>query len=319
MITLPYETLVEKIVAGSDLSKEVVEERVKKKMSQLSGLISKEGAAHIIGNELNVPLYDEHSGKVLIKNLLPGLRDVEVVGKILRMYEQRDFEVRGRKGTVASLLLGDETGKIRVTFWGNATEPFKNFKEDDVLKIKGGYVKENNSFPEVHVNDRTTVTQNPEGVDVAVSQKQERKEIKDLKEHDNDVSVLATVVDLSEPRFFQICGECGKRVKEEACAAHPEKPLTYSYVLNGFLDDGTDNIRAVFFREQAATLLKNDDEAMQALREDAEAFTQKKKEILGSLLLVKGRVTKNKMFERTEFIVQSMQEPSAKEELARME
>ena len=56
MIKVPYDEVVEKIVSETELSKEDVDDKVKIKMDQLSGLISKEGAAHIIANELNVTL-----------------------------------------------------------------------------------------------------------------------------------------------------------------------------------------------------------------------------------------------------------------------
>lgn len=327
MIAIPYETLIEKIVEQSDLNRGDVETRVKSKMQQLSGLISKEGAAHIVANELNVIIQHDTTSKVKMKDIMPGLRDIEVVGKIVRKYELRTFEVSGRSGKVASLMFADETGKMRLVMWGSANEKFESMKEGDVLKVKGAYVRENNNFTELHSNDRSVVEINPEGIEIDVVAEPvavvSRKSISELTEEDSDIEVLATIVDVNEPRYFEVCPECSKRVRPGddgtlACASHPEAVISFSYVLNAFLDDGTDNIRSVFFREQAEKLFgKNHDEMIALRGQDAEINTLRTS-LLGKIVKVRGRVSKNQMFDRMEFIVRNINlDPDPKAELER--
>ena len=81
MIQMPYEDVVAKIKEKSGLSDSEIENKVSQKLEQLSGLISKEGAAHIIANELGVKIFEQVSGKLQIKNILTGMRDVETKGK----------------------------------------------------------------------------------------------------------------------------------------------------------------------------------------------------------------------------------------------
>ncbi len=329
MIAIPYETLVEKIVEQSDLSKEDVETRVQSKMKQLSGLISKEGAAHIVANELHITIVHDTSSKVKMKDVMPGLRDIEVVGKIQRKYELRSFEVSGRTGKVASLMLADETGRMRLVMWGTANDKFEQMKEGDILQVKGAYVRENNNYTELHSNDRSTVEINPEGesIDVALEPltKTSRKSISELTEEDSDVEVLATIVDVNEPRYFEVCPECSKRVRPGddgtlACQAHPEAVINFSYVLNAFLDDGTDNIRGVFFKEQAEKLFGKSSEEMVSLRGQDGDINTIRTSLLGQIVKVKGRVSKNQMFDRTEFIVRNIDlNPDPKAELERAE
>ena len=69
-------------------------------MKQLSGLISKEGAAHIVANELGIKLFDSFTGKLQIKNIIAGLRNVETVGKVLQVYELREFTTNERQGII---------------------------------------------------------------------------------------------------------------------------------------------------------------------------------------------------------------------------
>jgi len=119
MIKMPYNDILEKIKEKSGLSEEEIKEKIDTKLKQLSGLISKEGAAHIVANELGVKLFDALGGKLQIKNILAGMRSVEVVGKVLRVFELREFNSKGRAGKVASFVIGDETGTIRIVMWGD--------------------------------------------------------------------------------------------------------------------------------------------------------------------------------------------------------
>ena len=54
MITIPYEKLLERMQEASGKSKEELAKKIQAKLEELSGLISKEGAAHIVANELGV-------------------------------------------------------------------------------------------------------------------------------------------------------------------------------------------------------------------------------------------------------------------------
>jgi hypothetical protein len=56
MINIPIDVIIEKITEQTDLKEEEVQNKINSKLEQLSGLISKEGAAHIVANELGVKL-----------------------------------------------------------------------------------------------------------------------------------------------------------------------------------------------------------------------------------------------------------------------
>ena len=135
MINMPYEDIVSKLKEKSGLSDKEIEKKVKEKLDSLSGLISKEGALHIIANELGVKL-EMTSGPVQIKNLLAGMRNVESAGKVTQKYELREFQKGERKGSVASLMINDGTGAIRVVFWNDQTEQFKKINEGDIIKLE---------------------------------------------------------------------------------------------------------------------------------------------------------------------------------------
>ena len=87
MIKLPLSDIISKIKQKSQLSEQEINAKIDKKLDQLSGLISKEGAAHIIANELGIKLFEETSGRLQIKNILAGMRNVETLGKIQRLFD----------------------------------------------------------------------------------------------------------------------------------------------------------------------------------------------------------------------------------------
>ena len=64
-----YQQLIEFISENSGVSTEDIERKIEAKQAKLSGLISKEGAAHIVANELGIKLMDSFSGKLQIKKM----------------------------------------------------------------------------------------------------------------------------------------------------------------------------------------------------------------------------------------------------------
>ena len=215
MIKIPYEHIIERIKKEGKISEEEINQKIDAKMKQLSGLISKEGAAHIIANELGIKLFENFSGKLQIKNIIAGLRSVETVGKVAQTYELREFKTNDREGKVASLVIGDETGTIRVVMWGEQAENIKNINKDMTIKVIGGYVKNNKGYIELHLNEKSQVILNPEGETVKeIKQpKTERKSIDKLTESDSYVEILGTIVQIFDPRFFERCPQCSKRSK----------------------------------------------------------------------------------------------------------
>ena len=326
MIKIPYEEIILKINEKTKMSVNEIEDRTEAKLKQLSGLISKEGAAHIIANELGVKVFEPLSGRLQIKNILTGMRDVETVGKVLQVYEMKEFSSETRSGKVASLLIGDETDTIRVVLWGSQADNVKNIGEGFVVKVLGGYVRENNGRKEIHLNDRSQLIINPkdEIIKDVVEIKSNRKEIKDLTENDNEVELLGTIVQVFDLKFYEICPKCSKRAKPSVdlfeCAEHGNVIPAYAYVINAVLDDGTETIRCVFFRNQVDRLINLNNEQILNFKNNPADFETVKNELIGTIVKLNGRINKNSLFNRLEFIVQQVDpNPNPEEELKRLQ
>ncbi len=327
MIKMPFEDIVAKIKEKSSMQDSEINDKIQKKLEQLSGLISKEGAAHIIANELGVKIFEQISGRLQINNILEGMRSVEVVGKIQQVYEVREFNKNGKEGKVGSFMIGDETGTIRVVCWGDKTELLSQLKTDKIVKVSGGYVRENRGLKEIHLGDNSKVIMDPEGETVGevkeTKREFKRKMIKDLENTDSNIAILGTIVQVFEPRFFEVCPQCGKRARQREgkfhCEAHDAVEPAYSYLMTFFLDDGTENIRCVLFRDQVDKLTAKKREEILAYRNNPEKFDEIKTALLGNIVKLAGKVNFNDMFARKEFVAQVVfPNPNPEEELSRL-
>jgi len=318
---IPLEEVKKRIIDSGKLTEEGLADKIKEKLDQLSGLISEEGASHIIANELGVKIL-EPAENLKIKNLAGGLSNVTISGKVVKKYEVRHFETNERKGKVGSLLLGDETGVVRLVLWNDQADQLEKINEEDILKIESGYLKEQNNRKELHINSKSSLNINPEGIiieGVQEPQRKVRKTIKELEENDENVELLSTIVQVYDLRFYEVCPTCNKRTREKEgvfeCQEHGVIQPNYSYVLNCFLDDGSDNLRCVFFKNQTIQLLGMTDEQIQPFRTNDE-FSQVKNDLLGNIIKITGRASQNQVVGRIEFIAQNVvKNPDPKEEL----
>jgi ssDNA-binding replication factor A large subunit len=306
MVKIPLNDIISKIVEKAGISEDEVKKRIDAKLVQLAGLISQEGAAQIIANEMGVKLI-QSNGRLQVKNVLAGLRSVEVAGKVLRIYEAREFNTGTRKGKVGSFFMGDETGNIRVTLWNDQSDNLRKLKEGDTVLIKEAYVRENNGRKEVHLNDKSDIRINPAGVAVGEvkplggAPQADKKQIKDLKEGDVNVELLATVVQVFTPNFFEVCPDCGKRALDNKCPDHGAVTPANAYVANVVLDDGTGNVRTAFYRNQLLRLLNVDEAKLLAVKGNPESFEEIKKPLLPKVIKVIGRTKTNPLSNALEF------------------
>ena len=289
-----YEKILEKIANASGVEKEEVERRVEAKRAKLSGLISKEGAAQVVAAELGINFDNE---KLKINELLPGMRKVKVVGKVIDLSPVRSFNKNGKDGKVSNFTLADETSNIKVVLWDtNHIDLIERGKigVGSVVEISNGSMREN----EVHLGSFSEIKLSNEILEVVRTEKiLKNKKILEFKTMDA-VSVRAFIVQIFEPKFFEVCPECRKKVVDSVCETHGKVVPKKRALLNLVLDDGSETIRTVFFHD-----------AISDLGFDLDAdFSLQKENLLGKEMIFSGNVRNNKFFNNQEFIADSAQE-----------
>ena len=326
MFKIPLPEIKEKIVATGKITQEDLDSKIKAKINELSGLISEQGAAHIIANDLGISLMPKQAEVLKIKNLYAGMRNISCVGKVTRVWELREFQKGENKGKVQSIILGDETGTVRVVFWNDQVNQINGLQENDHLSIKNAYVKENQNNKEIHLADKASLEINPQGVEITTIRQTssfQRKNIDSLSHDDTGVELMGTLVQIFDPRFFFQCPTCNKRTMEQQgkfnCEEHGEVKANMNLVMNAVLDDGTGTIRCVFWKNQAYHLTGKADVEFSAFHENPHSFEEVKTDLLGEQFKLMGKVKHNEMFDRLEFSAQLVEKAKAAEEIERLE
>jgi replication factor A1 len=208
---MELDEIIRTIANESGLDAEELENRILEKQSELGGLVTQEGAAHIVANEIGINLSRGASDAPVLKieNIIPGMNSVDVVGRISRIFPAREFDRKdGSKGRVCSIILLDNTGSVRVVFWDKDVELIEDGKisEGKLLKIRGGYSKESQrGEPEIHLGMKARIIPEPKDAkdeDFPEAGSRNRK-ISDFAEGDSSIDVVFKVIRIYEPREFE--------------------------------------------------------------------------------------------------------------------
>ncbi len=321
MIEIGFDEIVNKIVKESKLAESEVINKVDQKVLELSGLVSRKGAAHIVANELGIKLSHSKEGVALsIKDVVPGLNNATIIGRVIDILPIREFTHDGRKGHVSSLIISDGDKQARLVFWNDKTQILSSgrINVNDIIKVFHTRSKEGLYGLELHITARSRIELNPEGVYMPEVKKEsytpnfnpKRFTIADLQEG-VDSTIKGCLVQLFERSpFYEVCPECNKKLSDGLCMAHGQVTPKQAMVINGVLDDGTGTVRCVFFREQAESLLGvRTEQAFKSFKDSGDesaVIKQKTPELIGGELLISGRVVHNNFTDNLELIARSV-------------
>lgn len=291
-----YDMLIERIAKSSGLEKEEIERRIEAKKAKLSGLISKEGAAQIIAAELGVS-FENVDAKVV--ELMPGMKKVNVLGKVINLFPVREYEKNNKKGKIGSFIIADETGNIRVVLWDtNHIELIEKgeIAKEVVVEIKNATMREN----ELHLSGFSDIKKTDKVLkDVKTERTVLEKTLEELQQGQL-ARVRGSVVQMFSPRFFNVCPECSKKVAQDAegytCQEHGKVQPKERYLLNFVIDDGTETMRVVLFSEVVNKLIAEED------LKNQEKLTIFRDDFLGTEVFLTGNVRKNQLFGNLEMI-----------------
>ncbi|MFH0749027.1 MAG: OB-fold nucleic acid binding domain-containing protein [Candidatus Bathyarchaeota archaeon] len=233
------EKIVDKILeTRPDLSRENVEKMIVSKKNDIGKLLTEEGAAYMVANDLGIDLSGEKPLKtqITIKDIVVGASDLTITCQVLTIYPSRSFNrSNGVEGKVSRIVLGDDTGKITAVLWDEKADLAQSrFSQGDIIRINHGYVRGGlDGRPELNVGRKGSIVILPKDLRPEISCVSETVSVKvhDVREGEtvNFVGFVEKVSSIST--FKRSDGEEGKveRIK---------------------LSDETGSIMAVFWDEQ---------------------------------------------------------------------
>jgi replication factor A1 len=283
--------------------------KIKDKVRMASGLVSEEGAAYLLASEYGINLCSSPIEEFIkIKNITEEVLGINVIGRILRIFPVRTFQRQdGRQGKVVNVILQDDTGIIRTSFWDKDANLITSgkFNVGDVIKIIDCYAKKNNLGQiELRVSRRSRImackdtnleipsktTRYTKGTIISLDENSLGK-FKEIK---------ASLVQIF-PRitFFYLCTECRTSVAEgECCRIHNTQYLKPSVAISGFIDDETGVMKVVFFGQCAETLMGLS--AEDARKIDKDLLIERINENLGKEFIIRGKIAKDEYFNSLE-------------------
>ncbi len=307
-----YEKIIERIAKSSGLEKNEIERKIEAKRAKLSGLISREGAAQVICAELGINLDKE---KLKIGELLPSMRKVNTIGKVISISPVRKFTRNNKESKVVNLFIADESSNVRVVLWDENHIDLiekKQVKEGDVVEVSNGNMRNN----EIHLGGFSEFKKvNKELGEVVTEKIVKPKKISELNVSES-VSLRAFVVQAFEPKTFEVCPECKKRAFPQdggfVCKEHGKVTPEKRALINFVLDDGSESIRSVMFSDNFSQVGITD-------LEDPSLLSQQKNNLLGKEMFFNGDVRNNKFFNNSELIVDSVKEVNLDELINELE
>ncbi len=315
-------SLIEKIAQQANVGIEEVQKRINSKLSEFSGLVSEEGAVYLVAKDLGVDPSTEIQKKSLkIENIVPGMRSVSLKGKVVSISDINSFKKSdGSEGQVQNVVLGDETGTVRLSLWNDQIELADKLEINTAIEIKNAYSKEDNrGDAELRLGKKTIVrkidsSEIPNVVTFSTNNIK-KTHIVGVQHENVKYEVEGTILQIfTKNAFFMVCPSCGKRVtKNESnvytCEEHGEVNPVKKLVISLILDDGTATIRCVFFENVAYNLIKSKD------INSYEELENIVKPLLGKYIHVSARSKFNSFFNALELIVDNVKDIDVSEKL----
>jgi len=224
---------------------------------------------------------------------------------VLNIFPVRTFTTKkGEESKVVNFWIADETSNTKVVLWDtNHIAMIENgqIAPGTVVEIANGSMRDN----ELHLGSFSEIKLSAETIAEVKTEKVFReRHISDFKKGEN-TSTRAFILQFFEPRFFNICPECKKKVIQEgegfSCASHGKVMPEKRAVANMVIDDGTASIRTVLFHDAISKMGFSQ-------IDNQEKFAAEKEAFLGKEMIFTGNVRSNNFFNTIEFIADDVKE-----------
>lgn len=140
------ERIKREIISQTGISEQELIEKVVKRQEEFHGLINEAAALYSIAKEMGVRIGEERKELEFtpIGKLAPGMQNVNIHARVMRVFAPRRFEKEGRRGRVCNLLIADETGETTLVLWHRDVELVERgvVEKGDAVDVLGAYVKD---------------------------------------------------------------------------------------------------------------------------------------------------------------------------------
>lgn len=319
--------ILKKVQETTGDSKEEIMSKIEMKQKDLFGLVSTEGAAYLVAKEYGIDFPDKEK-KLQIKDIVDGIKKLNFSGRVFRTSNLVEFKRSdGSIGKVTNVFIGDSTGFVKLVLWDKQVKLIEDetIKLGDTIEIANGTVKENvYGDTEVNIGKFGSIRTMEDLGFPSIEElnkkfflpTETRVQIKNIIP--GNFEIKGTVMRVFKGKFiFKTCSICEGAMTETTgkpvCSEHGEVEYNPWLVVTAIIDDGTGDLRTVFFRDLAEKIIGISAGELDGLDlEKRYEIVQEK--LVGKELLIKGRIKKNKMFDRLEMVASDCKDINILEE-----
>lgn len=138
------------------LTREDVMAAIEKKKTISGGFLTDAAAARLVATECGAEITLKKSPpKISIRQLVSGLNDVTVAGRVLHVNMPHSFPRVDGNGQVARLVISDKTGTIDVVLWNDKAQLAEKIQPSQIVRALHGYVRQSRYGEiELHIGQR---------------------------------------------------------------------------------------------------------------------------------------------------------------------
>ena len=257
-----------------------------------------------------------------LEQLEPGLNDVNLVARVLRVFPSKEFKKENAEGKVINFMIADKTNTIRASAWNDMVAEIEKLSENDLIKIEGAYTKQGLKGIELQLGYKARIIKNPKletEIPSATELRGEeivKKRISNLHKEDGFVEIEGNITEVKQGKlFYNVCQECGKKaIKVDdsfLCDNCGEiKEAEARAVVSVKAEDSTGEIGIVFYGKEAEKILGfSGDQLSEIINEKGieETMEDMRKKLAGKSIKVQGKIKENSFSSELEIVARNIE------------
>jgi ssDNA-binding replication factor A large subunit len=149
------------------ISEDQIQEKLEAEKTRTGGLFCDETLLRLIAAKFGVQIQQNHvqfSGTIQTCNLVSGLNDVSVAGRLIAVFPVKTFQGIEKSGKFATMILADNHGILRTVLWDEKAELVEcgKLKSGQTVNLRHGYTKQDrNGKTELHLGSKSQIEIEP--------------------------------------------------------------------------------------------------------------------------------------------------------------
>ena len=321
---MSVEDMIDSLEKHTGVPKNILTEMVAKKQKMVEG-VSLEAAVRMIAHDFGISSF-ENNRQMHMAEIVSGMKNVNIAGRIFNISRIVEFKRSdSTAGRVVNVHVGDFSGFAKLALWNDQVKLVEegNIKVGDVIQIGNAFAKEN-QFGDIELSLGKFGNIQPVEADMPtvdffkkrIVSSPQRAEICNISQ--GFFEIKGEIVSVFRGNFlFDTCSACNSSLVGGKCPEHTDAGVLPAMLISILVDDGTGDMRVVFFRELAEKIGCIETKEVASMDRE-QRYETISKNLLGRSIIVSGRVKSSSMSDRLEMMANNFSEFDVLQEARRV-